>query len=204
MTPAEFRELLVQRTDADLLGPCLRETLTPYVFEPDPPTWDAFRADVSGALAIGLGDMTIVGSGRLGFSLKPDNNLRAFREKSDVDVVVVNADLFDQLWYELLRAAYPRQPWIDKVGGWLRARQKEVYTGWLTPLDVQLDRRILGARAQPVLDFNLRWFNTFKSASRHVRRRHEDVKGRLYRTWTHAELYHLDSLGALRRTLGAP
>ena len=34
-----------------------------------------------------------------------------------------------------------------------------------------------------------------------IARRHEDITGRLYRTWEHAELYHLHSLASLRKSL---
>lgn len=203
MSPTEFRQIFATKTDDELLGPCLRDDLTPYAFEPKPATWSAFRSDLSADLGIAVTDITVVGSARLGFSLKPSNNLKAFSDKSDIDVVIVNANLFDELWYALLRAAYPRPPVTEEFGGWLATRRKELYTGWLSPLEIRLDKQIFGARAVPVLDFNARWFNTFKKASQHPPRRHEDITGRLYRTWQHAELYHLHSLHALRQSLAA-
>lgn len=203
MTGDDFRQLVAIRTDTDLLGPCLREDLTPYVFDPRPDTWVAFRTEVSEKLGVEQADIRIVGSGRFGFSLKPGNNLKAYSDKSDVDVVVINPEVFDLLWCGLLKAAYPRPPVTQQVGGWLKIRQNEVYTGWLSPLEVRLDRRIFGLRAQAVLDFNARWFNTFKSASRHVPRRHEDINVRLYRTWDHADMYHHHSIASLRKALAA-
>ena len=74
-------------------------------------------------------------------------------------------------------------------------------TGWLNPLDIRIDAKIFGPKARPVLEFNTQWFITLKKASRHPLRRHEDIKGRLYRSWEHAELYHLHSLAALRKSL---
>ena len=68
-------------------------------------------------------------------------------------------------------------------------------------MEIKLDVTIFGPKAKPVLDFNLQWFNALKQASRHFPRRHEDITGRLYRTWRHAELYHLHSLAALRKEL---
>jgi len=201
MSPEEFRHLIRTKTDEELLGPCLKDDVTPYVFETKPETWMAFRAYLSNQLSIAVVDITVIGSARFGFSLKPNSNLRTFTDKSDIDVVIVNPDLFDRLWYALLRAAYPRSPVTEIAGGWLASRQKELYAGWLSPLEIRLDRRIFGQRAVPVLDFNTRWFNAFKKASRHPPRRHEDISGRLYRTWEHAELYHLYSLAALRKSL---
>jgi hypothetical protein len=201
MTPEEFRLLLEQHTDAHLLGPCLHDEATPFVFEPKPEAWNTFRDELVARLGIARSEVRIVGSGRFGFSTKPGHNLRSFRDTSDIDVVIVNASLFDQLWLSILEAAYPRPPISQKIGGWLETRRNELYTGWLTPLEVRLDLKIFGAKAKPVLDFNVRWFDALKQVSQYPPRRHEDITGRLYRTWRYAELYHLHSIAALRKNL---
>jgi len=201
MNTAEFRELVQQKTDVELLEPCLHNEVTPYVFEPQPAAWDSFRDELVAGLGVARADIRVVGSGRLGFSMKPGHSLRAFRDTSDIDVVVVKPEVFDRLWLALLAAAYPRPPNIQLAGGWLKKRTSELYTGWITPLKIRLDARIFGAKARPVLQFNTQWFNTLKRASRHSVRRHEDITGRLYRSWEHAEMYHLHSLAALRRSL---
>lgn len=201
MTPVEFRELLRHRSDAELLEPCLLADGPPYIFEPKPDAWDAFRDEIGAHLGVVRGEIRIVGSGRFGFSTKPGVNLRGYRDTSDIDVVIVNHDLFDQLWISILEAAYPRSPNTERIGGWFANRRNELYTGWLTPMEIKLDVTIFGPKAKPVLDFNLQWFNALKQASRHFPRRHEDITGRLYRTWRHAELYHLHSLAALRKEL---
>jgi hypothetical protein len=201
MTSEEFRNLLQQQSDLQLLDPCLRNDETPYVFEPQPASWSTFRDELASELNAAPQDIRVVGSGRFGFSMKPGHNLRSFRDTSDIDVVVVNEELFDRLWLALLDAAYPRGAINTKFGGWLNTRRNELYTGWLTPLEIRLDLKIFGSKAKPVLDFNVRWFNALKKASRHPVRRHEDITGRLYRTWRYAELYHLDSLATLRKTL---
>jgi hypothetical protein len=201
MTPEEFRDLLQRQTDLQLLDPCLHDDRTPYVFEPQPAAWDTFRDELVSGLAVSRPDIRVVGSARFGFSTKPGRNLRDFSDTSDIDVVIVNPSLFDQLWLALLDAAYPRPPIAQKLGGWLQTRRNEVYTGWLTPMEIRLDFRIVGPKAKPVLDFRTRWFNALKKASRHPPRRHEDITGRLYRSWRHAELYHLNSLAVLRKTL---
>ena len=201
MTSSEFRELLGRESDVELVGKCLRTDVVPYVFEPRPETWDSFRTEVGAALDVSRDDINIVGSGRFGLSLKPGKNLKRFSDKSDIDVIVINSTLFDRFWLALLEAAYPREPLAGTVGGWLQKRRNEVYTGWLTPLQIGIDHRIFGQRAAQVLTLKARWFNALKTASRHPPRLHSDVRGRLYRTARHAELYHLSSLAALRRSL---
>lgn len=203
MNSEEFRYLLQQQSDLQLLDPCLRDDRIPYVFQPRPVAWNTFRDELVSQLNVSRDDVRVVGSGRFGFSMKPGQNFKRFADTSDIDVVIVNAFLFDQLWLALLEAAYPRGQVTQtlSVGGWLNKRRNELYTGWLTPLEIKLDGRIFGLKAKPVLDFNTRWFNTLKQASRHPPRRHADITSRLYRTWRHAELYHLNSLAALRRAL---
>jgi hypothetical protein len=201
MTPDVFRDLLAQESDAQLVDKCLRPDVVPYVFEPRPAAWDTFRSDMGAALGVAITDITVVGSGRFGLSLKPGKNLKQFTDQSDIDVVVINSGLFDRFWIALLEAAYPREPMAGTVGGWLRERRNEIYTGWLSPLKIKIDHRIFGGRATPVLTLKTEWFNALKSAARHPPRRHADVRGRLYRTVRHAELYHLSSLAALRRSL---
>jgi hypothetical protein len=201
MTPDGFRGLLGTKNDAQLVGLCLRDDILPWAFQTAPERWTTFRNVLVAELGVQHSDITVVGSGRFGFSLKPRNNFKSFCDSSDIDVVVVNHDLFDRLWVALLKAACPRSPMTSYLGGWLRKRRNEVYTGWLTPLEIELDTRIYGARAKPVAEFNALWFNTFKKAARHPPRRHEDVAARLYRSWQHAELYHLNSLAELRMSL---
>lgn len=184
-----------------MLGPCLHDDFVPFVFQPREDRWDAFRDELVSGLGVSRADIRVIGSGRFGFSLRPGRNLKIFADTSDINVLVVNASLFDQLWAALLEAAYPRPPITEHLGGWLSKRRNELYTGWLTPLNIKLDRKIVGVKAEPVLDFNFRWFSTLKEASRHPLRRHEDITSRLYRTWHHAELYHLSSLAELRKTL---
>ncbi|MGH9425819.1 MAG: hypothetical protein ACRD2L_05865 [Terriglobia bacterium] len=201
MNAEEFRARTNEKTDRELLEICLQDDITPYVFEPKPPAWNTFREEIALQLGVSQEDIRVVGSGRLGFSMKPGRNLARFTDTSDIDVVIVNPDAFDELWLALLNAVYPRPPMTDKLGGWLKDRRNEVYTGWITPAGIHIDIRVFGNKARGVLDLKTKWFNALKLASRHPPRRHEDVTGRLYRTWQHAELYHLDSLAALRKSL---
>lgn len=199
MTPEHFRALIADSTDAVMLDRTLYSDTPPFVFDPVPETWTDFRVAVSAELGINRTDIRIVGSARFGFSLKPGNNLRAFQDTSDIDVVVVNSDAFDELWLALLRAAYPRPP--VQLGTRLRQSRNDLYTGWLTPEEIRLDLRIFGEKARPALQTRTKWFNCLKDASKFPQRRHEDIHARLYRTWSHAELYHLHSISVLRNSL---
>lgn len=201
MTAEEFRALIQVGINDNLLDECLHSDRTPFAFDPRPSSWEAFREEIATALTISISDIRVVGSARFGFSLAPKRNLAGFSSDSDIDVIVVNSDLFDSLWLALLGAAYPRSPNTDLLAGWLHERRKELYCGYVTPRGIRLRADIFGDRARPILQLRTQWFNALKSASRHPPRAHSDVTGRLYRTWKHAELYHVDSLTSLQRSL---
>lgn len=201
MTVQDFRVLIQERTDSEIVQTVLHSHDLPFVFKDSLKAWDSFRKEFVTALNVSETDIRIVGSGLFGFSMKPGLNLRAFRDTSDIDVIVVNSNLFDQLWMALLRAVYPRPPHTSLLSGWLARRRNELYTGWLTPLDIKLDLKIYGNKVKPILDINAKWFGALKQASRYPSIRHEDIAGRLYRTWEHAELYHLQGMAELRKSL---
>lgn len=65
-----------------------------------------FKKDIANILGVHIRDIVIVGSGKLGFSLKPDETepglylFKAFdsntNKKSDLDIGVISSDLFDK------------------------------------------------------------------------------------------------------------
>jgi hypothetical protein len=124
-----------------------------------------------------------------------------FRDDSDIDVLIVSQTLFDDFWIALLAAAYLRGNVAEDLAGWLRKRRNEVYTGYITPTEIKLDATIYGARARPILDLRTKWFTALNEASEFPIRGYEAINGRLYRTWQHAKLYHLNSIASLRHSL---
>ena len=194
----EFRELLFEGGE-DLLELCISSSQTPFVFDGDDEAWAMFRERISERLSALPENISIVGSARFGFSQKPERNFRSFSDNSDIDLVVVDAEQFDDLWHRLLRGAYPRP--IRAVQGWVRARQGEVYTGWLTPAIIRPDRGIYGPKVDPILQFTHIWFETQRLANSYVAKAHENINARLYRTWEHVRHYHRQSLSQLRHSI---
>jgi hypothetical protein len=203
MQADEFRTMMAGAADADLLAACLLSEEKPFVCDDDA-KWASFRqALADGVLGLAPGDVRVVGSGRHGFSMRPRAHFKAFGDESDIDVVVVNEAIFDQLWIALLVAAYPRLAANREIGNWDVPGRAELFAGWLTPTSIHMDWSIVGARGTPLSQFKARWFNALKVAAGHSTKPHNDITGRLYRTWRHAELYHLFSIAQLRRSLAS-
>jgi hypothetical protein len=61
--------------------------------------YDAFKQYMAAKLEIHMGNIAIVGSAKLGFSLSPDKAFRPFHEvESDIDVVIVSDTIFRKSW----------------------------------------------------------------------------------------------------------
>jgi hypothetical protein len=58
------------------------------------------REKVSTTFDIGFQDVIIVGSGKLGFSIKPNKRYISFCDESDIDIAIVSTKLFEKVWKE--------------------------------------------------------------------------------------------------------
>ena len=175
-TKEEFARIVLSRDSEQIIDEYLFSGL-PYAYRSNADDYSTLLTHLETSLEVDQQHITVVGSGRIGFSLDPDRFGIPFRESSDIDVVVVSSELFDRVWIDLLRLSPTRfrgLPWP------VRAKLREnIYWGRLWP------DQLVG-----VTPVSLVWFNAFKGVSRFPRLAQRDVKGRLYRLWDHARLYH--------------
>lgn len=190
-TSQEFAELIQKSA----LGEVVERHVfagVPYAFRENEPGYHRLLHHVGDGLGVPEADITLVGSGRIGFSLDPDTYGKPFSDASDLDVVVVSADMFDAAWLDLLRwrRGYGRLP--EWVKAWHRDHQRLVYYG-----------RIWPHKLPGVVELSSRWFDVFKSVSRYPELAVHEVHGLLYRTWDHARLYHIYGLRQILRQLAS-
>jgi hypothetical protein len=70
----------------------------PFAFKARPALYEALRIWLARRLDVQAKEITIIGSGRQGFSLSPDKNVgQPFRPQSDLDMTVVSSRLFQSL-----------------------------------------------------------------------------------------------------------
>ena len=78
--------------------------------------------------AIDYNNVIIVGSGKLGFSIKPNKRYVEFGEDSDIDIAIISPKLFEEIWDEVTlyienNISYPKYPkFCEKLSqnGWIR------------------------------------------------------------------------------------
>lgn len=174
---------------------------TPYVFRDDQAAFDQLLDHLSTELSVAGTDIRVIGSARIGFSLDPTNFARPFGQASDLDIVVVSAELFDVVWHTTVRWHYPRRigrlPRTDWE--WSNRRRKELYWGWFRPEAIKYPERLQRlSMLRPLQELSTRWFNAFQSLSQYPALAPWEASGRLYQSWEHVLMYHVDGLRQLR------
>lgn len=97
-------------------------------------------------------DVIIVGSSKLGFSIKPSRRYESFNDESDIDIAVVSTKLFEKVWNE----AY-----LFKKGGsdWPKAESFFEYlsAGWIRPDKLPIN---------DYFQFTSQWWDFFNTLTR--------------------------------------
>jgi hypothetical protein len=190
-TPDQFKEILRGASTLDKVVQNYLFSGVPFAFVGNESDYANLIAHVTAGLALREGDMTLVGSGRIGFSLSPVPGEfgRAFGDESDLDLVIVSAELFDVAWLELIGRVprYYKLPALVKQ--WHADHVRHVYYG-----------RIWPAKLNGVLSCSPRWSSVLSSAGvQHPSLAARDINGLLYRTWEHALAYHAYGLRQILR-----
>lgn len=94
--PAKFKELVLEVDHLDVIAKVFLLEGTPHVFAQSPMKYMVFREQVADRFQVGYQDVCVVGSAKLGFSPSPQKFGKVFAEESDVDVVIISDELFDQ------------------------------------------------------------------------------------------------------------
>jgi hypothetical protein len=166
-TVEEFKQLLLTEPIEEVAKTHVFQG-TPFAFSSQPTAMDVLRKHINLRLGIDPKNIIIIGSARTGFSLSPDNFPRAFSPDSDIDVLLVDAKMFDAVWNTLLSWHYPRRFWLSGTDwDWAKSRRDEIYWGWLEPSAI----RYRGLSLPDVLHFAFveRPLNVSNTAAKQIR-----------------------------------
>lgn len=201
-TVDEFKQILNERPIEDIV---LDHVLTgvPFVFRNQPESAEKLCGHLHEALELPMDDIFVVGSAKIGFSLNPDRFPRQFTKNSDIDVLIINSDLFDTIWSACLKWHYPRKgknlPGID--GKWMRNRRKDLYWGSMMPDRIRYRGLSFPEVLKPLRDISRIWFEAFRSLSLYSDFSARHVSGLLYRSLDHAMLYQVEGLKSIRASI---
>lgn len=192
-TSDEFATLLFNTKHTELIKEHVFGGL-PFAYHTTPQHYDALVDHLIREIGINATEMTVVGSGKIGFSLNPKKGEfgKPFNDRSDIDLLVASATLFDRMWLDMLRISRRDFGKLDQRdrNAIQDLKINDLYWGRLWP-----------SRLVSVSESAKRWVAGFRSISRIPQLAAREINGRLYRTWDHAEIYHLDGLSQLMLNL---
>ncbi len=124
---------------------------------------------------IEFNDVLMVGSGKLGFSIKQQRRYGLFNDDSDIDLAVVSTTLFSKIWKE----AYLYQ----KSGAyWPKASDffKHLSEGWIRPDKLPPSK---------YFSFTGDWWGLFTALSKSERYGPYKIRGGIYQSWFFLQEY---------------
>jgi hypothetical protein len=174
----------VQRFCDDLgsqnISDVIRKHITtgePVGIEPD--KYFELRRQVSKNFNLHPSAVVLVGSCRLGFSLKRKKHGRyeAISHASDVDVAVISSVLFDSYWDRIFDVVQNDRDWAINKG---KKFSRDLFCGWLTPEELPNLPRFADSRE---------WAEFFAKLTRERLCGRRTISARLYRSWSRLEAY---------------
>lgn len=152
-------------------------------------TYQTLKRDVAAVLDLNPKEITLIGSGKVGFSIAPGKAYRPFRKgRSDIDLAIVSPRLFESVWSDLSQAAMRGySQYADKHAKQIFAKfvcleSDAVYKSTYL---ADLSRRMLGLN---------------RAVNDNVKMKHK-VNYRIYADLDAAENYHVYGIQALRKEL---
>lgn len=107
---------------------------TPFAFRTSHASYDFLVELLANNLGLFADSITMVGSGRIGFTLDPDRFGAPFSVRSDLDVVVVSERMFDEAWFDMLRLGRKCLALEERVRRIVKShRESYIYWGFVIP-----------------------------------------------------------------------
>lgn len=163
MSIETFKQDLSELDDGQLIN---KYYVSGSAFALDEDKLHDLKQTVSEAFHVDYTSVFLVGSAKLGFSIKPTRRYKPFADSSDIDVVIVSRELFEKVWKEVFA-------FIRNGGYWPKNNAFKAYhfEGWIRPDMLPL---------QPSFVFSRKWWDFFELLSGSGRYGPYKIHGGLY------------------------
>jgi hypothetical protein len=150
--------------------------------------YDDFRFQVGTQVNTSPNNVAIIGSAKFGYSLNPAKNFSEFGGNSDIDVVIVSPELFEQTWAQFRLALFRGYDWIQKRHATEIIRKYIVLSG-----SEHYDTAYLRDVAIMILQMRKTIRGSFKIQ--------HSLNYRIYASWNDVEMYHVFGIEQLKDIL---
>jgi hypothetical protein len=161
-----------------------------------------FKKDLAISLDVHIRDIVIVGSGKLGFSIKPEENITPFfyryksfdfdfeedieKEKSDLDIAIVSGKLFDNILVNLYKHT-DHYTGTSFEGGNKKSLANYILKGWFRP-DFSPENYLITPQIKLVQE---------KYRMKYGRK----INIGVYKSWFFFETYHQNNINNIKLNL---
>lgn len=136
-TSQEIKKVFSNASEGERYG-IIRLWITegiPYAFRNEPLIYEEIREFISKGVNVHPKDVTLVGSGRIGYSLKKKVWGRTFTNSSDLDFTIISEELYSKLVADFKK-------WVSDIESKkLKPQTQNELKGWLGSIEV-VDRNI--------------------------------------------------------------
>jgi hypothetical protein len=133
------------------------------------------KEDVCTEFKIDFNDVLLVGSGKMGFSIKPKRRYGVFNDESDLDRAVLSNTLFQQIW---------KEAYSYKKSGAYWPKQDEFFQylseGWIRPDKLP---------PSDYFEFTGKWWDFFNELTSSEKYGPYKIRAGLYQSWFFLEEY---------------
>jgi predicted nucleotidyltransferase len=158
----------------------------PIIFHENEEKYFYLKQKVADFFNVSTTKVVMVGSAKLGFSIAPKKLWKDFNEESDIDIVVISEDVFDEYWKELLDFNINTKARSEQEDKNFREFLEYFLKGWIRP---------------DLFPFNYSkkndWFEFFKSIS-YGKYGNYKIAGAIFRNEYFFESYHSRNIKKLR------
>lgn len=188
------RETLIQALQNGSAATFLEQHMfdcVPHVFAQDRSAYITWKRELGSAIDVDPACLTIVGSAAVGCSLNPNKNLKAFDDKSDVDVAIISNYHFTIAWRYLRMNGNRRYSVPEKTkNAWDEHVSRLIYFGTIAT------DRLLG-----VLPFGMDWLKATSKMGTVNPTQGRSVNLRIYADYEALRAYQAISVKKVRDSL---
>ncbi len=136
-TSQEIKDVFTNASEAERYG-IIRLWITegiPYAFRDQPLIYEEIREFIAKGVNIHSKEVTLVGSGRIGYSLKKKVWGKTFTDSSDLDFTIISNELYSKLVFDFKK-------WVGDIESKkIKPKTENELKGWLGSIEV-VDRNI--------------------------------------------------------------
>lgn len=147
--------------------------------------YDEFKKYVANKLNVHYNNIGIAGSAKLGFSMNPKKKYKPFNESSDVDIIIVSKNLFNEFWKQYLNDSYNPTTKINNISKVAFCifrkymtldsfRNNEYYNNWI--------KKTSGFEKDIQLQFEIE----------------NEIHYRIFESWDSVKMYYISSIERLK------